>query len=239
MKSAIHIPLIKNATVLVHEGAKVTPETVLAEFSQTVDEIIDVAKMLDISPSKVGSLLTKSVGTEIHSGEVLAMKKGVFSTALLKSPIEGTITHLNENDGTVTLSRVDMGKSNYSIPLKGTVKKVSKTGIEIEVEGTRFEGKEGFGKDAYGQIHAYENNEILTSVGVELENTILATSELSEEAQAKCDVLGVSACIVAKPLETTAFPWIFVSSDVFAKISHLKGFAWVRPEVKEVIILSK
>lgn len=95
---------------------------------------VEVARKLDIDPSKIFHHLKKLVGEKIVKGETLALKKGIFTTARVKSEYDGTIQEINHNSGVVIITTEVGDNKTFNSFFKGKVKKISDMEIKLEVE---------------------------------------------------------------------------------------------------------
>lgn len=238
MKSAIHLPLSTDSVVRVRVGDTITPKTILAEIvDTTAQEEIMVSTSLHISPSKIVSHMKKQIGESVVGGEIIAEKKGVLSSLFLKSPISGFLTGIDEEKGSVIISSGEKRSDELKIPVKGHIKKISKTDIEIDVEGTSLHVLSGSGKDTLGELHYFESGELGNKLSVDSATYVIATEAISDDDGAKCDVVDVAGCIVTESPRVFSLPWVVVDKSVFSKVKSHEGSVWMRPEELELILL--
>ena len=104
MSTIITLPISPSAKILVGVGERISSKTILAKFSQAHEaETIHLAKLLSVGNSKISQYLKKKIGEKITAGEVIAQKKGFFSSTVVKSPISGKLVDLDLSKGTLNL----------------------------------------------------------------------------------------------------------------------------------------
>lgn len=86
--------------VLVHEGERVEPDTVIAKTGLVPGApcVIAVASLLKVSPAETSSLVTKAIGDRVLAGDVVArVNKGFFGGIIeIKSPVSGIVEFISD-----------------------------------------------------------------------------------------------------------------------------------------------
>ena len=145
MKSKINLPISSDIRLLIKEEEKIEAGTLLCEKKEDkFIEAIPVSALLKIPPSQILKYLKKKIGENIEAGTILAKKKSLFSSFLLKSPVEGLIKEVDLKKGTLNILVQKTGnKDKFIFPFSGKIKKITKTHLEIEVEGIIIDLKRG------------------------------------------------------------------------------------------------
>src|SRR3989338_8486968 len=104
MKTTIKLPISSSSKILVNIGDNIGPDTTLAETEIAASEkTIQLAYLLHVNASHIAKYLKKNLGDSIKSGEILAEKKGLFSSSKINSPHDGKIKEIDLKKGTLTL----------------------------------------------------------------------------------------------------------------------------------------
>src|SRR4030042_2983341 len=100
--SLLSISLSKGFVPKVSANDNVLKGQVIASKSNVgEDEIINLSKLLGVSPLKIGKYLLKNPGDKILKNEIIAAKKGLIGTGRKRvvSPVTGTLFKVEENSG--------------------------------------------------------------------------------------------------------------------------------------------
>lgn len=156
-----------NATIVVHEGDQVTPETVIAHYETSGGfRIFHLPELLHVSRRSVQKHLRKKAGDKIYTGEIIAATGGrgflgFFKGREFKSPIDGTIASLSEH-GDMTIKvlpqRVNQGSLYWGkvVSINQKTEKSEPQGghasVAIETQILTLHGVMGSGRLREGRI---------------------------------------------------------------------------------------
>jgi len=192
-----------NVNLLVKKGDRVNFETPLFENNVYEEIKIDVVKNLEINPKTIFRYLVKLVGEKVEKDEIIASKKGIFSSKKIASPFDGTITEIDHNLGTVTINTLSSDKKNIILsPFFGTVEKVEKNLLKIKLnKGEEFELKKS-SDDFGGEIFYLNQSEYYQISNETLENKIIVSTDekLPSFIQIKAEALGAKGFITLQSL---------------------------------------
>lgn len=111
-----------NGKFNVQIGQEVTPDEVIGTAVVSSGfRIINIAKLLGVSPSSVEKYLQKKIGQKIYKGELLASKGGSFlqQKKIITSPTDGVLDFINPLSGEVKMSflpkRVDLPAGVFGV----------------------------------------------------------------------------------------------------------------------------
>lgn len=244
MKSTvIHLSIGDNARVKVEVGDKVNPHTLLFEnISDQKIHVISASEILKIKPQKIPQLLKKKIGEKVLAGEILIGKKSFFSTSFIKSPKDGILKEIDLKIGTLTIVglEVENRSEKVNLPVSGKVKHISKTSIDIEIDGIAYQGENGKGDDQSGRLEHITGEDIgiLDIREISVNNSIIICKSIGEDAMVKLEVLGVRGLILEKALNTTQIPWVQVREESFRRLlTHVSQNVWLCPMAKQIFIL--
>jgi len=104
MSSTVHYSLPDNSLLLVKSGDEITPKTVIAKSDITFsDENIAIADILHIKPSQIFKYLKAGIGESVMKGQIIAEKKSLFSSSIIKSPFTGKLKNVDLKKGILTI----------------------------------------------------------------------------------------------------------------------------------------
>jgi len=198
----INVHVDEKSNFLIKEGDKVDFETPFREkFSQSTITI-DIAKKLDIDPSKIFRYLKKLVGEEIKKNQIIALKQGLLSNIKLVSEYDGHIKEVDHNSGKIILNINQSEKLIENCFFKGKIKSIKDKDIKIEVDkGNEYPLKiasANFG----GEILYLKNETELYSTNVS--KKIIIVDSISDYFQTKAEALGaVGFVTLTKLLDPT------------------------------------
>lgn len=240
MKTKIYLPIQPFAKIMVSSGDQINNKTVIQQIpAQFQQKEIPVGKILNIHPSTIPKYFKKKIGEEIMVGEIIAQKKGLLSTRLVKSPLSGRITQIDLKKGTLTISgQTNETKKTFTCPVSGKVKDINKNQIEIEAEVQMHRGLKGDGEDVIGILRFANCNSLgVLDISFEVENGIIVCKSISEDVVAKLDVLGAHGLIGNKLPQKINLAWVQVEESVLEELStHDNQNVWLRPIHKEIIV---
>ncbi len=240
MKVTVTLAIAKDAHVLVSVGDEIDPQTpVFKLLTQEKIEIIPIAGILHVRQELIAKYLKKREGVKITAGEVLAEKKSLLSTSVIKSPVSGILKEIDLKKGTLTLIEHVEKSHKITLPIRGKISKISSSHLEVDIEGKGFRGEKGEGEERMGQLLYLNGSKIgVLDIKDDVERCVIACKTLLPETVVKLEVLGAAGLISEKRVPETELPWVIVTEETF---DHLKSFAskniWLRPREKQVIIL--
>ncbi|MFZ6034810.1 MAG: hypothetical protein ACOYUB_01495 [Patescibacteria group bacterium] len=187
MVITIHIP--DGAHCLLKENQKVNFGDPYIEKRSESKIDVPVAKKLDIEPSKIFHYLKKLVGEKVKKGETLAVKKGLFSTAKIKSEHDGVIQEINHNDGIVRITIAEGDKRTIDATFKGKVREISDGEIKIEVDDSE-EYRISNATSDYGGGTYFIGGEAPDLKSGDIHGKVVISESISEFNQIKAEALG-------------------------------------------------
>ena len=147
--------LPQGGDVVVSEGQRVASDEVIAQ-SEDIEQTVTlyVASELGVESSDLSKYVSKSIGSTISSGDVIARIRRGLRTATVKAPTDGTLVAIDDASGTVILSS-SLGKRDLLSLVDGEVEQVVPgRGAVIRTTGTRIYGIAGLGTEAIGPLIA-------------------------------------------------------------------------------------
>jgi len=205
----IFLSVPENGKIIVSSGQNIDFETKIFEIKKTVIVKVDIKKNLGISPQNVFSYLKKFIGEKIKKGDILALKKGLFSTKKIKSEWDGVIKEIDHNLGILTIEtneEIDQEKKPFFSPVCGEIERIEKDGVIIKIKkkeeiNLKEESKEIFG----AKIFILENENEVNSENVE--NRLIIAEQINSIFQTKLEALGAKGFLTIKKLsEETNLP---------------------------------
>ncbi len=147
-------------------GEKITAGKVLAEKTVSgKDEVIHLAKDLNISPKKALNSLKKSLGSKVSKGDVIAIKKGKLGIGKkqLISEFDGTLIKLEEETGDlfvrVSVKEEVVGEPLVS-PVDGEVDFCNNEKIVLKTEKAAIIAEKTSGDSVKGKLLVLDKKEI-------------------------------------------------------------------------------
>lgn len=240
MKSKILLPILDSAEIMVSQGQQISPGTVIQKTpSQSQEESVPISTILKLAPDRIVKYLTINTGDKITKGDIIAQKKGIFSTRLVKSPLTGKIVLIDLKKGTLVISGQSQNKNiEITCPIAAKVKNISKNEIELEVEAKILTGLGGEGKDVLGILKYVSCGHLgILDVDFDADQSIVACGCIYEEVLVKLEVLGTLGIIGCKIPKENRIAYIRVEESVLDQLSKYDGQnIWMRPFQKEIII---
>jgi hypothetical protein len=190
--------------VLVKEGDRVTPDTVVARTELPgILQTVKMSELMGIEPGDVKSQLQVSVGDRIEKGTLLAVSKGLFGLfkSEFKSPVAGTLELVSEQTGNLGVRQppTPIEKDAY---VTGRVSRVlPDEGVVVECEGALVQGIFGVGGERQGVIAvaAASSDQPLTDAHIRPEHSgkiVVGGSNVSLAALRKAAETGVAGIVV-------------------------------------------
>ena len=189
----INIQIDDKSNYLIKEGDKVDFETPFREniFQSTVT--IDIAKKLDINPSKIFRYLKKLVGEEIKKNQIIASKNGLFIGTKIISEYDGHIKEVNHNTGKIILNIDKNEKFIEKCFFKGKIKSIKDKEIKVEVSKAEEYSLKIATATFGGEVLYLKNETDLYSSNVS--KKIIIVDSISDYFQTKAEALGANGFI--------------------------------------------
>lgn len=199
----IQVP--EGSRVLVKAGDSIDFGMSLFEIPSKSDSYISFAQKFRVEPSKIFRYLKKFVGEDVKKGDILAVKKGLFSSIAIKSDYEGIIKEIDHSQGHMVIT--SKGKKNMvNSFVIGEVIEMKDKKISIKVK----EGKEYYLKKTetdFGGKALYFKDPSMNLSDHEVSNKILISESLSSYNQSKMEALGIKGYVSLMKLpEQTDLP---------------------------------
>jgi len=202
--------------LLVKPGDKLKSGDIIAQADDAKSAQLDVSKLLDINPAKLASHLLVSVNDDIEKDQLIAQKKGMFSSTTIKSPISGTIK-LTDQPGSVLIKPKD-ATSTTVCPGNGSVEEVSPQGVILNLDNSVVVGDGGKG-NTKGELIELKDNSGFYDIDDSLRGKVVASSSLTPAVLAKMKALKVAGIITDNPIESSALPYV-----VCSKLSEIREY---------------
>lgn len=218
-----YIPLPEHSKCLLKLGQKVDYDTPFIESQSQSQISIPIAKKLNIPSENIFRYLKKFVGDSIKKGELLAVKKSVFSTNKIYSEYEGIIRTVNHENGDINISIDEGEKNTLSAYFQGEVIEINRKEVKIKVlKGKDFEIK--YANFDFGGNVIYLNNQQQISY-TDLAKKILVTESINDYLQTKSEALGIEGFVTLTKLALdTDLPFaVLKNKDDFKIIAYEKN----------------
>ncbi|EKE13986.1 MAG: hypothetical protein ACD_12C00724G0008 [uncultured bacterium] len=218
----INIPLSVSDHCLLKEGQTVDFETPFLQKKVEEEINISIAKNLSVPPEKIFHYLKKFVGESIEKNEIIALNKGVFTTKKIVSKYSGLIKEIDHSNGSITILSKTEIENTVNSYFKGTVNKIRKNELIIEVnKGEQFPVKNA-SKNFGGKTFYSERNYDLKTENVF--NSIVVCENITSYYKAKAEALGCQGFLSLTKLseETGAFYAQLKNINDYKKIIKIK-----------------
>lgn len=196
---------------------------------------IDLAKIFQVSPKKVGKFLKCSLGSKVVEGQVLAEKSGILGLGarVFKSPVSGVLEALTEYG--VLKIKTESKKKEILSPIKGKVSNIFPQKIEIEFSGFCFTGSAGLGEENWGPLQILRKEEVdLRDLTSELFGSIIVVSgKITSGFCHKADALGILGLVAGDKSEEVESEDLiillagekngFIPKDILGKLERYQG----------------
>jgi len=218
----ISISIPEGAKCLLKENQQVEFGAVFLEYKTEKVVRINVSHELGINPSKIFKYLKKFVGESIKKKEIIAIKKGLFSTRKLTSSFEGTIQEVDHNSGEISLIIRDGEEKVKKAFFIGKVKKIEDNELKLEVDKFDEYLLKPTDKDFGGEALYYEKGK--TPIDATVKEKTIVSESINSFSQIKSEALGASGFVlIVKPPDKTDIPFVLIKNiDDFKKIIKKK-----------------
>jgi hypothetical protein len=221
MQTVVTIP--PNSRILVSIDQYVEAHDHLAEEQSGTENVVPLAKLIHIAPSAIHTLLKKKLGDSIKIKEIIAEKKGFFKDVVYLSDYEGTLTDINTQKGTISISS---GSSHVIVaPKSGIVSDIAPTSITIQSKSVGSKKNntiplQHIEQDFTGKLLIFNHmNNIDTD---DVEDAIIVAETLSITERLKLEALGARAFITVR-LTYTKLPHAIVSQQPLRELQKHSG----------------
>jgi hypothetical protein len=146
-----HLPV--QGEVKVRIGDRVEASTVVAVGEQAYRPLrFNIARLLDVEPSKVSERLVKAPGDAVEAQETIAKRRRGLRSQTVKSPVAGTFVRFDPDTG-VAVVRPQATHLEMLAYVAGIVEDLEQArGVTIRLLGSRFFGMFGVGEEAFGVL---------------------------------------------------------------------------------------
>lgn len=198
----IEIEIDPNRESVIKAGMKVDFDTPLYTSQERTSVRVEVAETLSIHPKHIFSHLVKNTGDQVEKGEIIALKKQLFSTQTVVAQASGIITEVDHIDGVVLIESDPAIETVETCWFAGEVvsamkgKLTIKIGRHIVAQATRV--SDIFGGELW---FLRDENSIIPSFPVACGEAI------NSYEKAKLEALGVRGAVTTGVIEfETQFP---------------------------------
>lgn len=216
----LSIPIPKGSSCLLKVNQEVEFGVPFVKKSVRKDISIEVSKYLDVSPSKIFNHLKKFVGEPVKKGEVIAVKKGVFSTKKMISEYEGVLKEIDHANGQIIITATQTSKDTLFTYFKGEVSEIKNNLLKLKVKSGKEYKLKDTGADFGGEV-SYDNN----NSTMELNSKVIVAESLTPFLETKLEAIGVAGFVTLKPMsDSVSLPVAQLkNADDFKEIlkSHL------------------
>jgi hypothetical protein len=233
----INIPIPDNAKCLLKNGDKVDIGTPYLEYKTTSSVSIPIAKKLGISPTSIFKHIKKFVGEPLKKGDIVASKKGLFTSVKIMSEYDGVLKEIDHNEG-IFIIDIDDGTNKKDLSyFKGEVETINKKEIQIKVKSAKeYPLKQSTGN--FGGKTIYITNIKSIEINTDCDNSICVAESISTYVQSKTEALGIHGYVTLNKLpEETELPNVLLKQiDHMKKIFELKLPYCIIDEKKGIIV---
>ena len=189
--------------VLVEQGQKVTPETIVARTKIPGNpHTVNVANALGLEPEDIEHFMVKKLGDQVAKNDVLALYKAFFGLFkhYARSPVDGVVEHISIVTGQVTMREPPI-PVQIDAYITGTVSEVlTREGVIVETFGAFIQGIFGVGGETQGQVKvvASKADEVLDADSItsaDKGKVLVGGSLITAAALRKANDLGVAGLV--------------------------------------------
>ena len=142
--------------VLVSEGDQVQALDIVARTQQPGNLYpVNVSNLLSIPPGEVPGAMLQKEGTQVSSGDRLAISKGIFGMfrQVSTAPADGVVESVSDASGQVIIRGAPVPVEVDAF-VSGVITKVlPEEGVVVETDAAFLQGIFGVGGEAHGKIH--------------------------------------------------------------------------------------
>ncbi len=230
----IQVP--EGSHILIKIGDTIDFGIPLFEAPSKSDHLIPFAQKLGVEPSKIFRYLKKFVGEDVKKGDVLAVKKGLFSSIKIESDYDGKIKEIDHSQGNIMLTT--KGKKNtVNSQATGEAIEIKDKKILIEIkEGKEYDLKKT-NADFGGKVLYFKDPSMNLS-GNEVSGKILVTESISSYNQSKMEALGVMGYVALMKLpEETDLPFCQIKTieELSSIMKHIYPYCFINSSSSKII----
>jgi hypothetical protein len=234
--SLLPVPIPSGYIISVKVDQKISQGDIIASSENqntSSDLVIEIAKDLEADPKKISKIVIKNLGDRIEIGDIIAKKGGVFGSSEVRSKVSGTLTKLDEDNGTITIktsqaSVQDIAKNIIS-PVDGEVSVCDNDKVVLKTDKEAILAEASSGETSFGEALYLEKGEpeIHDIEGV-VSGKILIAKVIDREVISKAIGLGAVGIIGQEISDVTLenlrskkinTPVLRVSEENFKKIA--------------------
>lgn len=200
--------------------------------------IIQISEKLKTKPEDIFNFLKKGIGESVLKGDLIAEKKGLFSSFCLYSDFEGVIKEINHIDGNLLISSVKEETKEYSCFFKGLIANIQENEITVEIK-TKLDFNAEKTDSNFGGEYILLNKEkdVFSLDADEIENKVIVTEEISGHLKSKCKALGAIGFIFVNGDFELDFNETQITQKVLEKIQEKKhNYLSVFKSEKKILI---
>ena len=162
---------------------------------------LQVAQDLGIPNDKIFMHVSKIVGDNVESNEILATKKSTFGSKQISSPKSGVITQIDHETGSLLIETSSESLGVTKCFFKGVVKEIKNSDITLEVKSSdKYKLKDVVG-DFGGEV-IYQNEQHLEDLtGDDLKNKVIFTESIKPGEAVRVDVLGANGIVTCEDIK--------------------------------------
>lgn len=233
----ISIPIPEGTKCLLKIGTAVDLGQDFLEIENKVSVTIPLAKKFNIPAKDIFKHIKKFVGEPLTKGEILAVKKGFFTTTKILSEYEGTIKEIDHHEGHLVIETSTGEKNKLPAYFKGEIESINKSELKIKVKtGKEYPLKKTSGN--FGGKAIYIEDSGVNSITADCNTAIGIAESFTSYSQSKTEALGIDGYISLNTLpEETRLPHAQIKQiNDFKKIFEHKLNYCIINEKKSTII---
>ncbi len=218
----ITYPFPFNAVCLVKEGNKINFDTPLFEKKINQNISLNISRELEINPKNIFRNLKKLVGEKVKKGDIIASKKGLFTSKKVRCPDDGIIKEIDHHQGILIIETADKKKSQVLSPFKGEVEKVNKDSLVVNLSKAQEFSLKKASQDFGGEVFYFTPSSELSTNDVL--KKIIFCEHISSYLQVKSEALGALGYVTSQelPENTKSFTSLVKNEEDIKKIHKLK-----------------
>lgn len=198
MQITVSIP--DDAHCLIKTNQKVDFKTPFFEKRTQNSNILLISQELRIPPKKIFKFLKKFVGDTVKKGDLIGIKKDLFSTKRIVSSFDGVIKEIDYEEGKIIIDSFK-DSNEFSAYFKGTAVEIKKDRAIIKVEGGKEYELKKAGMD-FGGPTLYEKDisQVDSLHADQIEEKILIFDSPTSFVLTKMEALGLKGMVSLRSL---------------------------------------
>ncbi|HSW48074.1 MAG TPA: hypothetical protein VLG67_03235 [Candidatus Saccharimonadales bacterium] len=159
--TSLPIPLPDGFSPTIQQDDQVTVGQIIAVKKASMDEEINIPKVLSIKLSKVKNVLKKSPGEAVDKGDIIAVKNNFLGTSskILRSSVSGTVIRYERDSGNLVIKTSFASSSNLEniiSPVEGRVILCNNNEIVINTDKNALIGNKSVGAEGTAELFVLE-----------------------------------------------------------------------------------